>query len=141
MAESHRLLRSPGILVVLDNIVPGSYRSDSKAMQLRRAGRYINTIEKLRDPSHVKCLSIDEWQEHFYQAGFQMKHREVLYKELDFNEWAARMRVPVDNAIRLRAMIRQAPSNVAEFLSPTYRQDQVSTFRLSIAVMLGLKKE
>jgi ubiquinone/menaquinone biosynthesis C-methylase UbiE len=49
LRESLRVLRPGDLFSLVANIVPpGS------------AGDYINAFEKLRDPSHGRCLSIDE---------------------------------------------------------------------------------
>ena len=46
LRESVRVLRAGGILAVVDNVVPAGV-----------AGDFVNAFEKLRDPSHGRCLS------------------------------------------------------------------------------------
>jgi ubiquinone/menaquinone biosynthesis C-methylase UbiE len=138
MEESARILRSGGLLAVVDNIVPGSLRADKKGRAAEEAGRYINSFERLRDPSHVRCLSLNGWQESFYQAGFRIIHQEVTDKMLDFYDWMARMRVLPEDEVRLEVMLRQAPAEVAEFLRPQYGARRI-LFRLAVALFVGLK--
>ncbi len=139
MAESARVLRPGGSLAVVDNIVPGSRRDNKKGRATREAGRYINAFETLRDPSHVRCLSLDGWQEQFYQAGLRIVHQEVADKMLEFHDWMARMRVRSDDQIRLEAMLRQAPAEVAEFLRPEFGASR-TLFRLAVAIFVGIKE-
>jgi ubiquinone/menaquinone biosynthesis C-methylase UbiE len=136
VAESARVLRPGGLLAVVDNVVPGSRLGSKKGKRLRQAGRYLNAFEKLRDPSHHRCLSLNEWAEVFYQAGFALIHQETAAKELDFHDWTARMRVSAQNRTRLRAMLVQAPEAVADFLTPHFDGDKIA-FRLTEAILIG----
>lgn len=50
--ESARVLRPGGRLVVVDNVVPEAEELD----------RFINQVEKLRDPSHFRAYRLSEWE-------------------------------------------------------------------------------
>jgi ubiquinone/menaquinone biosynthesis C-methylase UbiE len=134
--ESARVLRAGGILAVVDNVVPGSNRRGKKGEQQRQAGVYVNAFEKLRDPSHHRCLPLAEWQDLFTDAGFILWHQETLGKEMEFGPWATRMRVSPDNRTRLKAMLKQAPEAVAAFLTPCFTEDKI-TFRLTEGLLIG----
>ena len=136
MSESARVLRPGGLLAVVDNIVPGSELRGKMAQRLRDAGSYINAFERLRDPSHVHCSSLNEWRAMFLDAGFQLEHQETIGARMDFLEWAARMQVAPENVVRLQAMLRQAPDAVAEFLEPRSEGQHV-TFVLVKAILIG----
>ena len=136
LAEAARVLRPDGVLLLVDNVVPGSTRRGKEARLQREAGRYVNAFDRLRDPSHQRSLSIYEWREALYAAGFAIEHEEVARKELDFGDWTARMGVAPDDATRLRAMLLQAPKEVLEFLTPVFRGDTIK-FYLSEALFVG----
>jgi SAM-dependent methyltransferase len=140
LAEAARVLRATGVLAVVDNVVPGAHLRGKKAQRLRDAGRYVNAFEKLRDPSHNRCLSLDEWVEAFRAAGFTLTHQEVAYKPMDFDDWVARMQVSAENRLRLRAMLLQAPEAVASFLTPQFSGDRI-TFRLAEAILIAVISE
>jgi ubiquinone/menaquinone biosynthesis C-methylase UbiE len=118
LAGCRRLLRPHGRLVLVDNVVPGSLLHGKRARRIRQSGDYINIFESLRDPRHVRYLSLDEWRQLFYETGLRLTGQRIVSKELDFHAWTARMQVPPLNAVRLEAMLRQAPQEVAEFLQP-----------------------
>lgn len=139
MAESARVLRPGGILALVDNIVPGSRLRGKKANLQRQAGDYVNAFEKLRDPSHGRCLSLDEWAEAFKTADFTLLHQEVAPKAIEFQEWAMRMQVSPENLVRLRAMLVQAPAPVLQFLTPQFTTDRI-TFHLAEAIVIGQKQ-
>jgi len=138
LVESARVLRPDGILAVVDNVVPGSHLRGKKARRQRDAGRYVNAFEKLRDPSHHRCLSLDEWSRAFHEAGFIRIIQETAYKQMAFEPWAERMGVSADNKVRLCAMLLQAPEPVAEFLLPQGAGTNLS-FRLAEMIIVGRK--
>lgn len=134
--EAARVLKPGGQLAVVDNIVPGTHLHGKKARLLNEAGNYVNAFEKLRDPSHGRCWSIAEWEHGFARAGFAVHHQELLTKEIEFASWAARMQVSPEDTIRLKAMLVQAPTAVADFLTPQISNDRI-TFRLTELLVVG----
>ena len=127
IAEAARVLRPGGVLAVVDNVVPGSRLRGKKADRQREAGAYVNAFEKLRDPSHVRCLSYDEWLDALAVAGLKVEAQETLDKRLTFETWAARHTSEMQT--RLRVMLLQAPAAAAEFLDPQTHTG-LTTFRL-----------
>lgn len=127
LAESARVLCPGGLLALVDNVVPGSRLRGKKADALRLAGRYVNAFEKLRDPSHVRCLSVEEWQDALADAGLALVHQEVLDKRMEFEPWAAR-HTP-QTRLRLKAALLQAPAAAAEFFDARQTGD-LTSFRL-----------
>jgi hypothetical protein len=94
---------------------------------VRAAGAYVNTFEKLRDPSHNHCLSLEEWRDALSAAGLVVEVEETLDKRLSFEVWAAR-HTP-EMRLRLKAMLFQAPADARDFLDPRAEGD-LTTFRL-----------
>ena len=134
--QSARVLRPGGLLAVSDNVVPGSNRRGKKARLLNETGRYVNAFEKLRDPSHGRHQTPDEWREHFVINHFAILHEESDKKAIDFAEYVARSGVAPNDVVRLRAMLVQAPEGVLEFLTPIFQGDTI-TFHLTEAIFIG----
>jgi|GEM_PF-4912031 len=40
--------------------------------------------KRLRDPSHGRCLTIEEWRTEISEAGFSISAVEILPKEIEF---------------------------------------------------------
>ena len=126
LRESVRVLRPGGTLAVVDNIVPAGV-----------AGDYVNAFEKLRDPSHGRCLSLDEWLEAYAQTGLQLTQHEILEKQMVFEDWAAR-HDPVMQAY-LRALLGHGPPETQEFLHPR-SEDGRTLFHLQEGLFIGRKQ-
>jgi ubiquinone/menaquinone biosynthesis C-methylase UbiE len=123
LQEAARVLRLGGTLAVVDNIVPSGY-----------AGNYINAFEKLRDPSHGRCLSLDEWLEAFRSAHFSIQHHETLDKWMTFEFWAKRHNLTVQGY--LLTMLKHAPLEAAEFFQLQV-ENKKATFRLREGIIIG----
>lgn len=50
----------------------------------------VEKAEKLRDPSHVRCYSLDQWRELFSAAGLAIEASEVIERRTSFNAWLER---------------------------------------------------
>jgi ubiquinone/menaquinone biosynthesis C-methylase UbiE len=135
--ECARVLRPSGLLAIVDNIIPNAEHPGKQSILIRNTGRYVNAFEKLRDPSHVRCLSPAEWLAALHGAGFGIMHEEFIVKELDFDEWVNRMGVDAANRTRLEVMLRQAPKEVVEYLSPRQKGRRIS-FSFSEILLIGV---
>lgn len=83
VTESARVLKPGGRFVLVDSTVePGP------------VGEAFNVFEKLRDPSHVRSLTVAEWLDQITAAGMTVTHRETFAKTHDFADWVARSRAP-----------------------------------------------
>lgn len=126
LMEAARVLHSGGILAVVDNIVPAGVPGD-----------FVNAFEKLRDPSHGRCLSVQEWLDCYTQAGLALAHSETLNKQIVFEEWAARH----DRAVQsyLRALLFHGPPEAQAFLHPK-QGDTQTIFQLREGLFIGRKQ-
>ena len=125
LLEAKRVVKSGGTLVVMDNTVPDG-----------DGGDYINAYEKLRDPSHVICVSSRQWQEDLQHAGFTVSAVESAPMPLEFHAWTERMRVPQDDRTRLKAMLHQAPDSAKAVLTPIFAGDSI-TFHLERTIFVA----
>jgi SAM-dependent methyltransferase len=127
VAEAARVLRSGGLLAVADNVVPAG-----------AAGAYVNAFEKLRDPSHGRCLTVPEWTAAYEAAGLTVTHTETLWKTMDFDPWARRLTDDAALVEQVRAMLLAASGEAKAFLQP--ENGEKLTFCLQEGVFVGRKE-
>ncbi len=127
LRESVRVLRAGGILAVVDNVVPAGV-----------AGDFVNAFEKLRDPSHTRCLSIEEWLDDYTKVGLELTHHEILEKQMVFEDWAAR-HDPVMQSY-LRSLLWHGPPETHQFLHPR-NEDGRTLFHLLEGLFIGRKQK
>jgi len=128
VSEAVRVLRPGGILAVVDNVVPNDPAT----------GGYINAFEKMRDPSHGRALSVDEWLALFVAAGLTVLHEEVVAKSMEFTPWVERMGATAETITELRRRLIEAPEKVADFFQ-VYESDKGLFFQIDEALILSRK--
>ncbi len=78
---------------------------------------FMQTIELLRDPSHVRNRSRAEWRSLLQLAGLIELEYEHWPTRLEFATWAERMRTPTDRVAVIRSLQDGAPQEVREALA------------------------
>ena len=78
--EIARVLRPGGQLALEDSCVPADPELD----------RFLNDVEKLRDPTHVRSYSEREWREMLEAAGFTLRTSRMYRKTHAVAEWVER---------------------------------------------------
>jgi SAM-dependent methyltransferase len=61
--------------------------------------------ERLRDPTHVRCYSEDEWRELVTDAGFEVEQVQVFERRREVDDWLARVETPPEDAKRVRELL------------------------------------
>ena len=107
--ETRRVLKQGGSLVVIHTCAPANPLLDT----------YLQTIELLRDESHVRNYSLAEWISMLGETGFQLKTQSCWKLNLDFNAWVERMRTPAVYVEALRSLLQNAPREVREYFQVT----------------------
>lgn len=106
VAEAARVLVRRGLLLLEDSVVPES----------PEAAEFLNVMEALRDPTHVRSLRLSEWRELLRANGFDLEGERLIRKQHPFKQWVARSRTPPAALQRLGDHIRAAsPSTRAAF--------------------------
>lgn len=84
LRELHRVCKANGKLIIMDVVSPGHPVLDI----------WLQTIEALRDTSHVRDYTPGEWMTFLTEAGFTIDNLERHRLTLSFDTWVKRMRTP-----------------------------------------------
>jgi ubiquinone/menaquinone biosynthesis C-methylase UbiE len=106
LSEALRLLRPDGRLVLDDTLAP----DDAEAAEV------MQSVDLLRDHSHVGNLTAAQWRDAVTGAGFRIA-RDALYEELQpIDAWFDRMAVSAESREEITARLLKAPTAVRERL-------------------------
>ncbi len=104
LAEFRRVLKPGGQFILSDIVASEDPTLDT----------FLQTIELLRDPSHVRDHSISQWGMMLRDMGFAT---EVLFTwdlPLDFDSWVTRMATPDANVLMIKTLFDGAPTEVRD---------------------------
>jgi ubiquinone/menaquinone biosynthesis C-methylase UbiE len=138
VSESFRVLRPGGVLGLVDNISPDMSIMEGDADALSAAADDYNAFEKLRDPSHVRCLTLAEWRGLMRGAGFNERHVELLGKPMVLGPWADQQNVGEDVKHALASKLRDGSDALRAFMRPQENNGDLD-FMLTEAVIIGVK--
>lgn len=98
VSEMARVTKAGGRIGIIDSVVPGVPSLDA----------FLNGIEKVRDPSHVRSYRVEEWLEFLAGAGLSLVQTASLWKTHSFPEWVARTGQPPAVQWEIEAMFLSA---------------------------------
>ena len=108
LAEMRRVLRPDGVAVFMDTISPGApILLDT----------FLQTVELVRDPSHVRDHSQAEWLCALRKAGFRYCPPVTARLRLAFDPWVARLRTPEPQVHAIRALQQRMPEEVRAYFA------------------------
>jgi ubiquinone/menaquinone biosynthesis C-methylase UbiE len=113
-----RVLKPGGTLLIQDIVLPDD----------EKAARYVDSFEKLRDPSHNRAYAEYEWRGTFLDAGLSVDSTEIILKRHEFLPWAQRQGCTPEVIERLQVMLLRAPQTVLDWMQPEYAGTDYATF-------------
>ncbi len=102
LREARRVLKPGGLAVFMDVWTPGSPLLDT----------WLQTLELLRDPSHVRNYTLEQWREMLAVAGLRPGPVSRFRLRLEFSSWIKRMNTPEVHVQAIRSLQRRAGAEV-----------------------------
>lgn len=116
--EVARVLEPGGTFAFEDNVAPADDALDD----------FLNTVERLRDPTHVRSHAVADWIEWLEDAGFAVETSSVVTKRLEFDGWIANVDAPAERRERVAAAFEEAPPGAAETFEITRGDGTIESF-------------
>jgi ubiquinone/menaquinone biosynthesis C-methylase UbiE len=129
--ESARVLKADAVLLVQDHLLPDD---DANA-------RYVDSFEKLRDPSHNRAYNLSEWQTMFKRAGLIVEQIEWVTKHHDFLTWAKRQGCTPEVIAQLREMLVHAPAGALPWMQVQNSETTQASFTNQHILIAGRKRQ
>jgi ubiquinone/menaquinone biosynthesis C-methylase UbiE len=107
LREMRRVARPGGALLMIDLMGDESPLVDT----------HLQSIELLRDPSHVRDYSPAQWRDLLKEAGIKLEHEAFWATRMDFDSWVERMRTPDASVAAIRGLLAGAAHEVRESLA------------------------
>lgn len=130
VTEVSRVLKPGGKFLLIDNVAPP---------QADRA-TYLNTLEKMRDKSHVRCASIPEWSAWLTQSDLVILQERESRKSFSFQPWVRRMAETDELVHKVENYIRSAAGDMREYFSVDIRDEQVISLQVDKWMALAEKR-
>jgi SAM-dependent methyltransferase len=129
VCESARVLKSDGLLLVQDHVLP----EDGDV------ARYVDGFERLRDPSHNRAYAESEWVGMFRAAGLEVERVELVVKRHQLVPWAKRQGCTAKTIATLADMIDHASEAVVEWMQPRDLSGAEASFANHHIIIAGRK--
>ena len=104
LREARRVLKPDGLAIFIDVVAPGSALLDT----------HLQTLELLRDGSHVRNYSSSEWVAALTRAGFAVDSLTPRKLHLAFDAWVTRTQTSSTHIAAIRSLQMAAPTSVRD---------------------------
>ena len=125
LREVRRVLKPGGVAAFIDVLSPGSPLFDT----------YLQSVEVLRDTSHVRDYSAGEWLRQVSEAGLHTRSTTRQRLRLEYNSWVERMRTPEV----MRAAIRQLQQSMGNEVREYFEIEADGSFSTDVLVLWAEK--
>ena len=128
VSEWARILKPGGKLVLVDTMASEDPTLDA----------FVNEIDVLRDPSHIRNHRVSEWIAMLRAAGFDARALRTWGIHMDVPTWTQRMRTSAENVERILHLFSTATPEVRDYLH-IENNGGVFTFDLPATLIAGTK--
>lgn len=129
VAEVSRVLKPNGQFLFIDNI----------AAEEKQLDVFINTLEKIRDYSHVRALKISEWKQLLERQHFTIGKQQSRKKKLSYNAWVKRTLDTKTARDKVSDFIFHASKEVSDYYEVKLQDNEIQSFAIDEWMVLCYK--
>ena len=118
--EVARVLKPQGKFILIDNVAPADFQ----------LGEFMNTTEKLRDDSHFRCLSKEEWLTLFHTNGLSVAKSLDRKKTFQYSSWVRRTTENEEQVSRVTQHLLQANEKEASYFAIERQGQEIQKFTI-----------
>lgn len=126
LTEFRRVLRPSGCLLLADVVSWHDFTIDT----------HFQTLELLRDPSHVRDHTVTQWLEMLDAAGFDAEIAYTWEIAIDLPSWLQRVNTRPEAVLMIRTLLANAPGEVRAAL----RVQPDGDFTMQCALLRGVPR-
>lgn len=104
VGEVARVLVPGGIFLLEDSVVPEDPELDA----------FLNSVERVRDGTHVRSLRASEWRRTITDAGLMIEDGQAVDKLHELDSWLARAHTPEEARRRVMETFENAPDSARQ---------------------------
>lgn len=116
--EVARVLKAGGRFVLVDSLAPADPDLD----------RFINEVEVMRDPTHVRAYTEAEWRSFVAAAGLAVLQTAVHVKKHNFADWVSRSQMSAEGVAELAERFRSASSSAKQQFQIVVEAGEVKSY-------------
>lgn len=105
LRQARRVLKDGAPAIFIDIVSPGRAAFDT----------HLQTMEILRDPSHIRDYTAAEWEAALARAGFVMRTTVTRRLRMDYPTWVERMQTPEPHRAAIRSLQSMASRETAAY--------------------------
>ena len=128
--EVARTLKKGGRFLFIDNIVPED----------KELGDFMNTFEKLRDNSHVRCLSLEEWTSLFVKNNLHIAQSKKRKKPFDYSVWVKRTTENDEQVEQVRNFMLSRSEKCRSYYQVETSGENITAFAIDECMVMCEKK-
>ncbi|MFJ7734759.1 class I SAM-dependent methyltransferase [Lysinibacillus sp. NPDC097287] len=128
--EVSRVLKPGGKFILIDNIAPEEKILDE----------FVNLLEKLRDVSHVRSYSVQEWTTWIEQADLTLVKSEHRKKTFNYPDWVSRTTTSEEQINTVDTHLLYASKAIQDYFSIESTDGNLQSFTIDEWMALIEKK-
>ncbi|MHB1516569.1 MAG: class I SAM-dependent methyltransferase [Acidiferrobacteraceae bacterium] len=125
LEQMHRVMKPGGLAIFMDVVAP----------DVRLLDTWLQSMELLRDASHVRNASLVEWTSTLTSLGFDVGQVTKYRVRLEFKSWIERMNTPETHVAAIRSLQHRAAATVTDY----FEIEKDGSFTIDTALIVAHK--